>query len=302
LSYLVIILVCLIISAFCSGMEIAFVSANRFKIEVDRKKGHLSGSIIGGFLEEPSRFISTLLVGNNIALVVYGITMAKILEPEIRYFTESESIVLVVQTILSTLLILVTAEFLPKAFFRINPNRMLDIFAVPAKVFYFFLYPLVWVIDRFSKQILSSIFKVKLNEEKMTFGRSDLDDYVNEFTGHDEEESVDSEIQIFRNALNFSEIKVRTCMLPRTEIIALDISTDVEDLRQKFVDTGLSKILIYRGDIDNIIGYVHSFELFQKPTSINSIIRPISLSARKHQSKRPFEAIRAAAKKCCGGS
>ncbi|MBP9152338.1 MAG: HlyC/CorC family transporter [Flavobacteriales bacterium] len=277
MSYLVIILVCLIVSAFCSGMEIAFVSANRFKIEVDRKKGHLSGSIIGGFLEEPSRFISTLLVGNNIALVVYGITMAKILEPEIRYFTSSESIILVVQTILSTLLILVTAEFLPKAFFRINPNRMLDLFAVPAKVFYFFLYPLVWVIDRFSKQILSSIFKVKLNEEKMTFGRSDLDDYVNEFTGHDEEDSVDSEIQIFRNALNFSDIKVRTCMLPRTEIIAVDISTDVEDLRLKFVDTGLSKILIYRGDIDNIIGYVHSFELFQKPSSINSIIRPISL-------------------------
>ncbi len=158
MSYLVIILVCLIVSAFCSGMEIAFVSANRFKIEVDRKKGHLSGSIIGGFLEEPSRFISTLLVGNNIALVVYGITMAKILEPEIRYFTSSESIILVVQTILSTLLILVTAEFLPKAFFRINPNRMLDLFAVPAKVFYFFLYPLVWVIDRFSKQILSMAF------------------------------------------------------------------------------------------------------------------------------------------------
>lgn len=258
-------------------MEIAFVSANRFKIEVDRKKGHLSGSIIGTFLEQPSRFISTLLVGNNIALVVYGITMAKILEPEIRNFTSSESVILVVQTILSTLLILVTAEFLPKAFFRINPNRMLDIFAVPAKVFYLFLYPLVWVIDRFSKQILSSIFKVKLNEEKMTFGRSDLDDYVNEFTGKDEEEAVDSEIQIFRNALNFSDIKVRTCMLPRTEIIALDINTTIDDLRDNFVETGLSKILIFRGDIDNIIGYVHSFELFQKPTSINSIIRPISL-------------------------
>ncbi|MCF8464462.1 MAG: hemolysin family protein [Flavobacteriales bacterium] len=277
MSYLVIILVCLVLSAFFSGMEIAFVSANRFKIEVDRKKGHLSGSIIGTFLEQPSRFISTLLVGNNIALVVYGITMAKILEPEIRNFTSSESVILVVQTILSTLLILVTAEFLPKAFFRINPNRMLDIFAVPAKVFYLFLYPLVWVIDRFSKQILSSIFKVKLNEEKMTFGRSDLDDYVNEFTGKDEEEAVDSEIQIFRNALNFSDIKVRTCMLPRTEIIALDINTTIDDLRDNFVETGLSKILIFRGDIDNIIGYVHSFELFQKPTSINSIIRPISL-------------------------
>lgn len=277
MSSLAVILVCLVLSAFFSGMEIAFVSANRFKIEVDRKKGHLAGSIIGAFLEQPSRFISALLVGNNIALVVYGITMAKVLEPDIRYFTASESVILVVQTILSTLLILVTAEFLPKAFFRINPNRMLDFFAVPAKVFYFILYPLVWVIDRFSKQILSAIFKVKLNEEKMTFGRSDLDEYVNEFTGKDEEESVDSEIQIFRNALNFSDIKVRTCMLPRTEIVAMDISTDVKDLRLKFVDTGLSKILIYRGDIDNIIGYVHSFELFQKPSSINSIIRPISL-------------------------
>ena len=277
MSYLVIILVCLVLSAFFSGMEIAFVSANRFKIEVDRKKGHLAGSIIGGFLEQPSRFISALLVGNNIALVVYGITMAKILEPEIRNFTESESIILVVQTILSTLLILVTAEFLPKAFFRINPNRMLDLFAIPAKVFYVLLYPLVWIIDRFSRQILSALFKVKLNEEKMTFGRSDLDEYVNEFTGKDEEESIDSEIQIFRNALNFSDIKVRTCMIPRTEIIAVDISTDVEELRKNFVETGLSKILIFRGDIDNIIGYVHSFELFQRPNSINNIIRPISL-------------------------
>lgn len=258
-------------------MEIAFVSANRFKIEVDRKKGLLAGSIIGGFLEQPSRFISALLVGNNIALVVYGITMAKVLEPWIRNMTHSESIILLLQTVLSTLLILVTAEFLPKAFFRINPNRMLDIFAVPAKVFYVLLYPLVWVIDRFSKQILSALFKVKLNEEKMTFGRSDLDEYVNEFTGNDEEESVDSEIQIFRNALNFSDIKVRECMIPRTEIIALDISTEIDELRQKLVDTGLSKILIYRGDIDNIIGYVHSFELFQKPSSINSIIRPINL-------------------------
>lgn len=277
MSYLVIILICLVLSAFFSGMEIAFVSANRFKIEVDRKKGHLSGSIIGGFLEQPSRFISALLVGNNIALVVYGITMAKILEPWIRTFTPSESIILVVQTILSTLLILVTAEFLPKAFFRINPNRMLDLFAVPAKVFYVLLYPLVWVIDRFSKQILSALFKVKLNEEKMTFGRSDLDEYVNEFTGSDEEHEVDSEIQIFRNALNFSDIKVRECMIPRTEIVAVDIDTDIADLKAKLVDTGLSKILIYRDEIDNIIGYVHSFELFQRPSSINSIIRPISL-------------------------
>ncbi|MBI1286882.1 MAG: DUF21 domain-containing protein [Flavobacteriales bacterium] len=277
MSSLLIILICLVLSAFFSGMEIAFVSANRFKIEVDRKKGNLSGSIIGGFLEQPSRFISTLLVGNNIALVVYGIVMANVLEPWIRTFTETESAILVVQTILSTLLILVTAEFLPKAFFRINPNRMLDLFAVPAKVSYVLLYPLVWVIDRFSKQILSALFKVKLNEEKMTFGRSDLDEYVNEFTSSDEEQEVDSEIKIFRNALSFSDIKVRECMIPRTEIVAVDIETDINELKAKLVETGLSKILIYRDEIDNIIGYVHSFELFQRPSSIKNIIRPISL-------------------------
>lgn len=273
-----IIFLCLILSAFFSGMEIAFVSANRFKVEVDKKKGTVSASIIAGFLENPSRFISSLLVGNNIALVVYGITMAKILEPWIMTFTTSESAILVIQTVLSTLLILVTAEFLPKAFFRINPNRMLDVFAVPAKLFYLLLYPLVWVIDRFSKQILSALFKVKLNEEQMTFGRSDLDEYVNEFTNvADEEEDIDSEIQIFRNALSFSEIKVRQCMIPRTEITAMEINDDIDDLKQKLVDTGLSKILIYRDEIDNIIGYVHSFELFQKPKNIKNVIRPISL-------------------------
>jgi CBS domain containing-hemolysin-like protein len=259
-------------------MEIAFVSANRFKVEVDKKKGTVSASIMAGFLETPSRFISSLLVGNNIALVVYGITMAKILEPWIEPFTTSESAILVVQTIVSTLLILVAAEFLPKAFFRINPNRMLDVFAVPAKLFYLLLYPLVWLIDRFSKQILSALFKVKLNEEQMTFGRSDLDEYVNEFTNAtDEEEDIDSEIQIFRNALSFSDIKVRQCMIPRTEITAMEINDDIDDLKQKLVESGLSKILIYRDDIDNIIGYVHSFELFQKPKIIKNVIRPISL-------------------------
>ncbi|MGB0367822.1 MAG: hemolysin family protein [Flavobacteriales bacterium] len=275
--YLVI-LACLLLSGFFSGMEIAFVSANRFKVEVDKKKGTLSASIIAGFLENPSRFISSLLVGNNIALVVYGITMAGLLRDPIESITTNESAILVIQTIVSTLLILVTAEFLPKAFFRINPNRMLDVFAVPAKVFYVLLYPLVWIIDRFSKQILSAIFKVKLNEEQMTFGRSDLDEYVNEFAQNElQEENVDSEIQIFRNALNFSEIKVRECMIPRTDITAMEINDDIAELKQKLVDTGLSKILIYRDDIDNIIGYVHSFELFQKPSTIKSVIRPISL-------------------------
>lgn len=260
-------------------MEIAFVSANRFKVEVDRKKGTISAAIIGQFLEKPSQFISTLLVGNNIALVVYGILMASLLEPWLRTFTDQESLILVLQTILSTLLILVTAEFLPKAFFRIDPNRMLEVFAIPAKIVYVVLFPIVWLIDRFSKRILSAFFKVKLNEEELTFGRSDLDEYVNEFTGtySDEENDIDSEIQIFRNALSFSDIKVRECMIPRVDIVAMEINDDIEDLKAKLIETGLSKILIYRDDIDNIIGYVHSFELFQKPQAIKNIIRPINL-------------------------
>lgn len=268
-------------------MEIAFVSANRFKIEVDRKKGTLAASIIGQFLEKPSQFISALLVGNNIALVVYGIVMANLLEPWIRTYTQEESLILLTQTILSTLLILVTAEFLPKAFFRIDPNRMLEVFAVPAKVFYVVLFPLVWLIDRFSKQVLSTFFKVRLNEEQMTFGRSDLDEYVNEFTpnSNNEEEEIDSEIQIFRNALNFSDIKVRECMIPRVDIIAMEINDNIDELKAKLIETGLSKILIYRDDIDNIIGYVHSFELFQKPKAIKNIIRPINLVPESTKAK-----------------
>lgn len=278
MSYLLIITICLILSAFFSGMEIAFISANKFKVEVDRKKGTISAAIIGNFLKQPSRFISTLLVGNNIALVVYGITMAAVLEPHIAQYTSSEGAILLLQTILSTLLILITAEFLPKAFFRINPNRMLELFAVPAKLFYIFLYPIVWVIDRFSVQVLAAFFNVKMNEEKMTFGRMDLDEYVNEFTGSSNEEVVlDHEIKIFRNALTFSDIKVRECMIPRTEIMAVDINEDVQVLTQNLIETGYSKSLVYRNDIDNIIGYVHSSELFQKPKNIKNIIRPISL-------------------------
>ena len=287
MSYLAAIVICLILSAFFSGMEIAFVSANRFKVEVDRKKGTLAATIIGQFLEKPSQFISALLVGNNIALVVYGIVMANLLEPWIRNFTQEESLILLTQTVLSTLLILVTAEFLPKAFFRIDPNRMLEIFAVPANVFYVVLFPLVWLIDRFSKQVLSTFFKVRLNEEQMTFGRSDLDEYVNEFipSSANDEEEIDSEIQIFRNALNFSDIKVRECMIPRVDIVAMDINDDIDQLKAKLIETGLSKILIYRNDIDNIIGYVHSFELFQKPKAIKNIIRPINLVPESTKAK-----------------
>lgn len=286
MSTTIAILVCLLLSAFFSGLEIAFISANRFKLEVERKKGGTSANIISGFLDRPSTFISAMLVGNNIALVVYGILMASVLEPVLQPLIESSMVILLLQTVIATLIVLVTAEFLPKAFFRINPNRMLTLFAIPAKVTYTLLYPIVWAIDRFSNKLLTAVFKMRVNEEKISFGRGDLDQFVNEYSVNGtEEDNVENEVRIFRNALAFSELKVRDCMVPRTEIEAMEIGSDVDELRERLISTGYSKMLIYRDDIDNIIGYVHSFELFHRPKSIHSIIRPISLVPESTKAK-----------------
>ena len=280
------IIICLLFSAFSSGMEIAFITANRFKLEVERKKGSTTAGIMANFLERPSRFISTMLVANNIALVAYGILMASVLDPILVRWINNEMLVLLAQTIIATIIVLITGEFTPKAFFRINPNRMLMLFAIPAKITYTLLYPIVWAIDRISNKLLSSLFKMKVNEEKLGFGRVDLDQFVNDYNPvSTEEEKVDHEIRIFRNALSFSELKVRECMVPRTEIEAMDVESEVEELRVKLISTGYSKILIYRDDIDNIIGYVHSFELFHDPKSLRSIIRPISLVPESTKAK-----------------
>ncbi len=280
------ILISLLFSAFSSGMEIAFITANRFKLEVERKKGSTAAGIMANFLERPSRFISTMLVANNIALVAYGILMASVLDPILVRWIHNEMLVLLAQTIIATIIVLITGEFTPKAFFRINPNRMLMLFAIPAKITYTLLYPIVWAIDHLSNKLLSSLFKMKVNEEKLSFGRIDLDQFVNDYNPvSTEEEKVDHEIRIFRNALSFSELKVRECMVPRTEIEAMDVESEVEELREKLISTGYSKILIYRDDIDNIIGYVHSFELFHHPKSLRSIIRPISLVPESTKAK-----------------
>jgi len=273
-----IILLTLLSSAFFSGMEIAFVSANKLRIELQNKQGLLSAKILSSFMKYPSRFIGTMLVGNNIALVIYGIVMAKILEPVIRIVTTSEITIFIIQTVLATLLILVTAEFIPKTLFRINPNRILNFFAVPVWVIYYLLYPLVYIIIGISELTLKKIFKVEFSEGKPVFGRIDLDNIIKESTSaKDLKEEVEPEIQIFRNALDFSNVKLRECMIPRTEIVALDVNESIDILRQNFVDTGLTKILIYRDDIDHIIGYTHSYELFKKPQSIKSILLPISM-------------------------
>jgi putative hemolysin len=275
---LIVILLTLIFSAFFSGIEIAFVSSSRLKIEKDKIQGSFSAKILSSLISNPSRFIGSLLVGNNIALVVYGIYMAKILEPWIKQFTASDVSVALIQTLLSTLLVLVSAEFLPKTIFRINPNQTLNVFAVPVWIFYYLLYPIVLVTIGLSNAVLRFVLKIETEEDDPGFGRIDLDNYLKEATSQaNDEEEIEHEVQIFRNALDFSGIKVRECMIPRTEIIAMDIETSLDELRENFTTTGLSKILIYRENVDNIIGFTHSSEMFKNPEAIKSTILPVTI-------------------------
>ena len=275
---LILVLACILLSAFFSGMEIAFVSANRFKIEIDKKRGNRTAMIISNFNDNPGKFITTMLIGNNIALVVYGMLMAVILEPTIESLIGPNAIsILLIQTVISTIIILVTAEFLPKALFRLDPNRMLTLFAFPAQLFFFFLKPVVWLISLFSEKLLGNLLKTRTQEEETTFGHTDLDHYVHEYSGNQDEAEEENEVKIFKNALSFTEVKVRECMVPRTEIVATDIDAELEGVRNTFIETGLSKILIYRDSIDNLIGYVHSFEMFRNPKNIKAIVRPIGI-------------------------
>jgi len=273
-----IVIITLLFSAFFSGMEIAFVSSNKLKIELEKKRGIISARVFSFFLKNQGSFISTMLVGNNIALVIYGIFIALILEPPLAVFISSSFIVFLLQTIISTLLILVTAEFLPKVLFRIDPNKTLSFFALPTVLFYIILFPLVRIITICSNWILRVIMKQDIGELEVSFGKVDLDHFVKEATDsmHNKEE-IENEVQIFQNALDFSELRVRECMIPRTEVIALEENESIEVLKKTLTETGLSKILIYREDIDNIIGYVHSFELLKKPKTIKNILLPVSL-------------------------
>lgn len=274
---ILIIFLTLIFSAFFSGMEIAFVSASRLKIELDRKQGSFSGRILSYFVRNAPNFISTMLLGNNVCLVVYGIFMAQAMEPLLLSISANAALVLLLQTILSTLIVLVTAEFLPKALFRINPNWTLKIAAFPLAIFYGVLYIPTMITMLFSKGFLR-IFRVDISDSEQAFSRVDLGDYVKDMSERIEEKAeMENELQILQNALEFSSIKARDCMIPRTEMVALNINEEIEVLKKTFIDSGLSKILIFRDSIDNVIGYVHTHELFSKPESIKQILLPISI-------------------------
>jgi CBS domain containing-hemolysin-like protein len=264
-----------LLSAFFSGMEIAYISSNKLKLELDKQSNSIVARLLQKILHSPSKYIATMLVGNNISLVVYGITMAQILEPKIEIYTQSSFLVLLIQTLISTLIILVTAEFLPKAFFRLNPNRFLKILVVPLYLFHFLLGPIVSVTLFLSKRGLK-LFGLVLVEDSPVFGKVDLEEYLKLHTNEAEYKNLDVEVQILQNALDFSSVKVRECMLPRTEIVAIEVSKPIEDLLKIFIDTKLSKVLIYKDNIDKIIGYAHSNEMFKSPQNIKSILIPIS--------------------------
>ncbi|MBU2019816.1 MAG: hemolysin family protein [Bacteroidetes bacterium] len=267
----------LLFSAFFSGMEIGFISSNRLKVELDRSKGTINGRILGFFYSGESRFIAMLLLGNNAVLVIFGIFAAILLNPILsNWGIQGEVLILLIQTLFSTILVLIVAEFIPKALVQINPNNFLKYAALPMFLIYWILYIPTEIILFLSNVILKLLGQVDESTEKV-FSKIDLEHYVQDLNDRiKEEQDFGNEMQILQNALDFSSLKARDCMIPRTEIVSLEITENVADLQKLFVDTGLSKILIFRDSIDNIIGYVHSFEMFKKPTSIAQILLPIA--------------------------
>ena len=280
MTLLIIILASLLFSAFFSGMEIAFVSSNKLRIELDKKQGAMGARIISLFTTRPGQYIATMLVGNNIALVIYGIIMAILLEPFISQFTGSDTAILLVQTIISTIIILFVAEFLPKTLFRISPNMALKVFAVPVIFFYIVLYPVTKLMIALSSLILRYLMGVPKSKRAYpdVFSKVDLDHLVNQSSAENgADQETEHEIKFFQKALDFSNVKLRDCMVPRTEIEALEEASTIEDLKSKFIETGLSKILIYRESTDNILGYINSKELFKNPSDLSSMIISIPI-------------------------
>ena len=272
-----IIIVCLILCAFFSGMEIAFISSNKIYLEIEKKQDSFLSTILTRLTEKPSKFIAAMLIGNNIALVIYGFFMGELLMHWIETFGYhfSELVNLLLQTLLSTAIVLITAEFLPKVFFQIYANTLIKVFALPAYLFYVLFYFIssffIWVSDF----VLKRFFKTEGDQVPLYFSKAELGNYITEqMSTVEDHEEMDSEIQMFQNALEFSGVKARDVMSPRTEIVAVDLFDSVAELKQLFIETGYSKVVVYQNSLD-IIGYVHSFDLFKKPKNIKSIIIPI---------------------------
>jgi CBS domain containing-hemolysin-like protein len=278
----------LLASAFFSGMEIAFVSSNKLKIELDIQQNNLISKIINLYSQNPALYITTMLIGNNIALVVYGICMTQLLNPLIRMSTNSEIFILLTNTVISTIIILLTAEFLPKVIFRIQPNLILKIFSLPVFFFYIIFYPISRISLIISNLFISVVLRKKIDNKnnKHVFGKIDLNNLIQEHVDEDNKQEEDSEIKFFINALDFSNVKIRDCMIPRTEITAVELETPISEILQLFTESGYSRILVYKESIDNVIGYVHSALLFRGPKNISDcmtdiIVVPETMGAQK---------------------
>jgi len=273
---LIIVVISILLSAFFSGMEIAFVSANKMHIELEKKREGFIPKILTIITQKSSKFITTMLVGNNISLVIYSYYMGELLIRFLPIETFNDFSVLLIQTIISTIVILVTAEFLPKAIFRIYANEVLKIFAVPAYIFYYVFHFFSEFITLISDFFLRVFFKTNADEQQTEFSKEELGIYINEQldSGNDDNE-MDSEIQIFQNSLEFQNVKAREVMVPRTEIVSVEMHETVTNLKNTFINTGLSKILVYKTSLDDVVGYVNAFELFKKPKTIKSILLPL---------------------------
>ena len=273
-----IIILCLILAALFSGMEIAFISSNKIYLEIEKKQQSFLSKILTKLTEKPSRFIASMLIGNTIVLVIYGFFMGELLMRWIVQcgfnFTNLSNIL--IQTAISTFVVLITSEFLPKVFFQIYANTFIKFFALPAYFFYVLFYFISTFILWISDFILRRFFKTEGDQIPLFFSKIELGNYITEqMSTVEDHDNVDSEIQIFQNALEFSGVKARDIMTPRTEISAVEIHDTVSDLKEKFINTGYSKILVYQNSLDDILGYVHSFELFKKPRSIKSVLIPV---------------------------
>ncbi|QCR24038.1 hemolysin family protein [Pontibacter sp. SGAir0037] len=280
-NQIILLVVALLFSAFFSGVEMAFMSANKLQIELDEKNGILSGRILNYLLQRPSRLMGTTLIGNVLALVLYGIIIAGVLHGILGYYLPASlqfsPFILLLQIFFASVVVLLTAEYLPRSLFIINPNRMLQVMAIPFLLFYYLLYPVVYLIVKMSKWMAEKIFKIEFSEEHPVFGYTDLNAFIKNRLYQPGSKAPEVDARIFHNAMEFKKVRVRECMVHRTEIEAVEVTDAIEALQQAFIETGHSKILIYKDTIDNIVGYCHQLAMFERPNSIAEILSPVSM-------------------------
>jgi CBS domain containing-hemolysin-like protein len=280
LSTILYIIITLILIGFFSGVEIAFVSTNKLNIELKRKQGSYAGKVLSKFMENPATFIGTSLVGINICLVVYGLLMTELTDVMFNAvgLPHNEYLHLFLDTIIATIVVLFLAEFIPKAIFRSKPESILSFLTLPIQFFYYLLYPIAQLFVRISEFILRYLFGVRINEEKTIFSRVDLEHFVKQMrTGHDIDNEDDSNSELFENALSLSKVKIRECLIPRNEIEAVPINTSVEEVKNIFIETKRSKLIVYEDNIDNVVGYLHSIDALKKPKDIKSVMHSIPM-------------------------